>query len=48
MLITNNRLGGRVIYQISPPSYSGAKWYAFYVERVDAREVFKESKEAKS
>ena len=41
MLITNTRLNGRVIYNIVPPSYEGAKWYAFYTEKMDNSELLK-------
>jgi hypothetical protein len=42
MLINNTRLGGRVIYDIKPPSYKGASWYAFYTEKIDSSELLKE------
>ena len=43
MLFNNSRLGGRVIYDIKPPAYKGAKWFAFYVERMDEKELIKEA-----
>jgi hypothetical protein len=39
MLLNNAKLGGRVIYDICPPSYKGAKWYAFYTQEVDEKQV---------
>jgi hypothetical protein len=47
MLMTNTRLGGRVIYDIKPPQYQGAKWYAFYVEKMTETEMLKEQLEKK-
>lgn len=43
MLLTNSRLGGKVIYDVKPPQYQGGKWYAFYVERMDEKELIKEA-----
>jgi hypothetical protein len=45
MLAVNVRLGGKVVYDIRVPSYQGAKWYAFYYERLNAAEHLKKQLE---
>jgi hypothetical protein len=42
MLQTNTKLGGQVIYDIHPPAFQGAKWYAFYTEQMDSKEMLGE------
>jgi hypothetical protein len=42
MLGNNMRLGGKVIYDIHPPTSSKAKWYAFFYEKMEAQQVMKE------
>lgn len=42
MLQVNTKLGGQVIYDIHPPAYPQAKWYAFYYERMDNKELLQE------
>ena len=45
MVKTNIKLGGKVIYDIKPPSYPGAKWYAVYYEEIETKEMLKEQLE---
>lgn len=45
MLNTNFKLGGRVIYDIHPPSYKGAKWYAFYTMALDDKQALSDELE---
>lgn len=42
MLQVNTKLGGQVIYDIHPPAYQGAKWFAFYTEQMDNKELLEE------
>lgn len=39
MLATNIRKGGRVLYDIHPPVSPKSKWYAFYTEEMDTKEL---------
>lgn len=42
MYSTNVRIGGKVKYDIHPPSSKNGKWYAFYYERVEATKMLQE------
>lgn len=42
MYATNIRIGGRVKYDIHPPHSTKGKWFAFYYERVEAKQMLKE------
>lgn len=42
MLKTNVKMGGKVIYDIHPPKTDKGKWYAFYYEKLEIKEIVKE------
>lgn len=42
MLKTNVKSGGKVIYDIHPPKTDKGKWYAFYYEKLDSKELLKD------
>jgi len=45
MAKNNYKLGGKVLYEIKPPAYKGAKWYATFYEEIDATEILKQQLE---
>ena len=43
LMLTNNiRLGGKVIYQITPPQSAKGKWYAIFYDKMDTQSIMVE------
>lgn len=45
MLDNNMRLGGKVLYEIKPPTTKNGFWYAVYYDEMNTQQIIKEQLE---